>query len=169
MVPNVVRKLWISTTRPRSSRCAIPARRQSAWNRATSALGMSNTQSVGFRPLTWRRSMATRSAKGDDVSLSVLGNGGSQPDDRNGGVKVQVGNCQLLNLSLSQSGSRQERVQVGSVASREAFSRSPDRIWDVPFALLRLGAFWRSWRRRSGTGRRCQRAVGVSSSFPRKR
>ena len=56
-------------------------------------------------------------AERDDVSLSVLGNGGSQPDDRNDGVKVQVGNRQLLDLSLSQSGSRQERVQVGSVAS----------------------------------------------------
>jgi hypothetical protein len=28
----------------------------------------------------------------NDVSLSVLGNGGSQPDDRNIGVKIQVGN-----------------------------------------------------------------------------
>ena len=51
----------------------------------------------------------------DDVSLAILGNGGSQPDDRNSRVEIQVGNLQPLDLSLSQSRSRQERVQVGSV------------------------------------------------------
>jgi len=51
----------------------------------------------------------------DDISLAVLGNGGSQPDDRNSRAEIQVGNLQSLDLSLSQSRSRQERVQVSSV------------------------------------------------------
>ncbi len=56
-------------------------------------------------------------SKGDRVVSSVLCGCRAQPDDRDWTVEIQVGNVQLPDLVDPQSGSRQERVQVGSVVA----------------------------------------------------
>ena len=54
-------------------------------------------------------------SKGDRVIPTVLCGCRAQTDDRNRAVEIQVGDVQLPDFVESQSGSRQERVQVGSV------------------------------------------------------
>src|SRR5262245_3339558 len=53
----------------------------------------------------------------DDVRFAVLGYGGSQSDDRNSRLEVQVGDLQPANFADPQARPRQERIQVGSAAS----------------------------------------------------
>ena len=78
---------------------------------------MSKTFSEQPRVCNRRRSMGPGRPGGGQSFLAVLGGCGTQTDHRDRTVEIEVGDVQLPDFVDPQSGSRQERVQVGSVAA----------------------------------------------------